>query len=137
VHGSHEWFEMILLVQGPPAGSFWEIVIPLLRMAMLSGSFLLLAVFGVRLITGQTRSRQSYYLISMLLVIWLAGLGILFLYSESTKFSITAADVFTRYSLAIPGAVLTGWGLIKQRQNFIKQGMHDFGQDVLLAAFAF
>ena len=137
VHGSHEWFEMILLVQGPQAGSFWEIMIPLLRMAMLSGSFVLLAVFGVRLITGQTRSRQSYYLIGMLLVVWLVGLGILFVYSESAGFNVTAADVFTRYSLAIPGAVLTGWGLIKQRQNFIKQGMHDFGQDVLLAAFAF
>lgn len=137
VHGSHEWFEMILLVQGPPAGSIWSILIPVLRMTMLSGSFLLLAVFGIRLVTGQPRSRQSYLLIGLLLVVWLTGLVILIWRPGLIQFRIISADVFTRYSLAIPGAILTGWGLIKQRQTFIRQGMFGFAQDVLLAAFAF
>jgi signal transduction histidine kinase len=48
-----------------------------------------------------------------------------------------AADVYTRYALAIPGAVLTVWGLLIQRRKFIKIGMPGIGRDVLLAAIAF
>jgi signal transduction histidine kinase len=48
-----------------------------------------------------------------------------------------AADVYTRYALAIPGAALTVWGLIFQRRKFIQLGMPGIGLDVLLAAIAF
>jgi signal transduction histidine kinase len=48
-----------------------------------------------------------------------------------------AADVYTRYSLAIPGAALTVWGLLLQRRNFLQMGLPDFGRDVLIAAIAF
>jgi signal transduction histidine kinase len=48
-----------------------------------------------------------------------------------------AADVYTRYSLAIPGAALTVWGLLVQRRKFFQAGMSGFGRDVSLAALAF
>ncbi len=47
-----------------------------------------------------------------------------------------AADVYSRYSLAIPGAALTVWGLLIQRRKFLDAGMRVFAFDMMLAALA-
>jgi signal transduction histidine kinase len=46
-------------------------------------------------------------------------------------------DVYTRYSLAIPGAALTAWGMILQRQKFLQAGMKGFDKDMIAGAIAF
>ena len=76
-------------------------------------------------------------MLSVITAIWVIGLlGVLI--NESTPaMRAAAADVYTRYALAIPGAVLTVWGLILQRRRFIDIGMPAIGRDVLLAAIAF
>jgi signal transduction histidine kinase len=48
-----------------------------------------------------------------------------------------AADVWTRYSLAIPAALMASAGLISQQRAFRRVGMARFGQDSLWAAVAF
>jgi signal transduction histidine kinase len=63
-------------------------------------------------------------------------LGVLINQSTSLTRAV-AADVYTRYALAIPGAALAAWGLILQRGRFIKLDMPGIGRDVLLAAIAF
>jgi signal transduction histidine kinase len=47
------------------------------------------------------------------------------------------ADVWTRYSLAIPAALLAAIGLIVQQRVFRKAGLISFGRDALWAAVAF
>jgi signal transduction histidine kinase len=76
-------------------------------------------------------------MLSTITAIWIIGLlGVLFSqYSSQTR--AVAADVYTRYALAIPGVVLTVMGLIIQRRKFIQLGMSGIGRDVLLAAVAF
>ncbi len=54
-----------------------------------------------------------------------------------TRNQLIGADVYTRYSLAIPGAILTTWGLIIQRNRFRNTELTQFGNDVILAAVAF
>jgi signal transduction histidine kinase len=57
--------------------------------------------------------------------------------STSTQSTTSALDTYIRYSLAIPGAILTAWGLFLQRRNFLNIGMFNFARDVTIAAIAF
>lgn len=137
IHGCHEWFEMFLLIREQISGPFnapW--VLPV-RLTALASSFMFLIAFGARLISGVEKRRLYFGMLSIITAIWVIGLaGVIFNPATSQSRNI-AADVYTRYALAIPGAALTVWGLIIQRRKFIQLGMSSFGLDVLLAAIAF
>ncbi len=137
IHGCHEWFEMFLLIRERISGPFNAPWILPVRLIALATSFLFLIAFGARLISGVEKRRLYIGMLSVITAIWVIGLlGVLFNPSASQSRAI-AADVYTRYALAIPGAALTVWGLIIQRRKFIQIGMSSFGLDVLLAAIAF
>ncbi len=137
IHGCHEWFEMFMIIRqqmGQPVTAAW---LSILRVIALATSFLFLIAFGVRLITGPGKPKIFLGMLLTISAIWVIGLlGILFSPSNSQD-RLIAADVYTRYSLAIPGALLTAWGLILQRQRFILVDMSAVGRDVMLAAVAF
>jgi signal transduction histidine kinase len=133
VHGSHEWFEMILLIRGHSDASW----IDWLRLFLLAISFLLLVIFGARLIAGTTNRRLYLAMILGITVLWAVGLFIVIHTHPPDGARMVAADVFTRYSLAIPGSFLTFAGLLKQRRKFYQSQMLPCGRDVALAALAF
>jgi signal transduction histidine kinase len=137
IHGSHEWFEMFILIRERISGPFTAAWVLPVRMIALAASFLFLIAFGARLIAGPGKRKLYIGMLSTITAIWVIGLlGVLV--NESTSQTRTiAADVYTRYALAIPGAALTVWGLIIQRRKFIRAGMSSFGHDVILAAIAF
>lgn len=137
VHGGHEWFEMFLLYHPNVCASSLNNFICSLRLFLLALSFLLLVMFGARLIAGPERRHLFMAMLGCVLLVWLVGLAWLVRSQPSFAESILAADVYTRYSLAIPGAALTAWGLVLQRQKFIQAGMQSFGLDVVVAALAF
>lgn len=137
VHGSHEWFEMFLLMNGgtnPATTPYW---ISLIRLTLLTVSFLLLLTFGVRLITGPGRSKAKLLMMLVVVGLWLTGLVWVISSPDVDKVKIIAADVYTRYSLAIPGAILSAGGLLLQGRQFMKMGLPKFGRDVAFAAIAF
>ncbi len=133
VHGFHEWFEMMLLIHGQSDSE----IITWLRLFLLAASFFMLVAFGARLIVGSANRRLFLGMILSIATLWLIGLLLVFLIHPEDGKQLIAADVYTRYSLAIPGAVLTVWGLVVQRRKFVLAGMHTFGRDVSLAAVAF
>jgi signal transduction histidine kinase len=133
VHGFHEWFEMMLLIHGH-SDSY---LIDWLRLFLLAASFFMLVTFGARLIVGSANRRLLLGMILSIAALWLMGLMLVFLAHPEDGQQMIAADVYTRYSLAIPGAVLTVWGLLVQRRKFVQAGMHTFGRDVSLAAAGF
>jgi signal transduction histidine kinase len=137
VHGSHEWFEMFLLIYPEFAKNPTHSWIVPLRIILLASSFMMLIAFGARLIAGP--ARRQMYLGIILAIIFVWGLGLIWvLFTQPPgNMQAVAADVYTRYSLAIPGAALTVWGLLIQRRNFIQLGMPAFGRDMLFAAIAF
>ena len=137
IHGSHEWFEMFLIIQNRISGPFTAPWVLPIRLIALATSFLFLIAFGARLIAGPGKHKLYIGMLSTITAIWVIGLlGVIF--NESTsQIRTIAADVYTRYALAIPGALLTVWGLIIQRRKFIQAGMSSFGRDVILAAIAF
>jgi len=137
IHGCHEWFEMFLIIHDRISGPFTAFWVLPVRLIALATSFLFLIAFGARLITGVEKRRLYFGMLSTITAIWVIGLlGVIFNQSTSQTRAI-AADVYTRYALAIPGAALTVWGLLLQRRRFIHIGMPSIARDVLLAAVAF
>ena len=79
IHGTHEWFEMFLLINArtnpdyqPPAQ------VDILRLIMLTASFMFLFAFGARLIIGETRQSTFWLVMLASLIIWLIGLAWVF-----------------------------------------------------------
>ena len=133
VHGSHEWFEMFLIIHGH-SDAPW---IDWLRIFLLATSFLFLLAFGARLISGSANRRLFLRLIASIILLWLIGLFLTNLTLPAGSARAVAADVLTRYTLAIPACILTVIGLIKQRGQFFQAAMLPCGRDVTLAAIAF
>jgi hypothetical protein len=137
IHGSHEWFEMFLLINAgmnpdyqPPNQ------VDILRLIMLTASFMFLVAFGAKLIMGNTQRRTFWLVMLASVIIWLIGLAWVFSTQSEEIRRMISADVYTRYSLAIPGAALTAWGLLIQRRRFIQAGMYSIGRDVALESSA-
>ena len=137
IHGSHEWFEMFLIIREQISGPVTAAWILPVRLIALATSFLFLIAFGARLVSGVEKRRLYIGMLSTITAIWVIGLLGVVLNPSTSQTRVIAADVYTRYVLAIPGAALTVWGLILQRRKFIQLGMSGFGRDVILAAFAF
>ena len=137
IHGSHEWFEMFLLIHGHSISDPGHWYISPVRLCLLASSFMLLLAFGATLIAGPTKPSLRWNMMLTVLAIWLVGLAWVAITQTVSEKRVVAMDVYTRYALAIPGAVLTTWGLIIQRKKFIQAGLKIYGRDVALAAVAF
>jgi len=134
VHAIHEWIEMFnQMGHIPQMGN----LVSAISLAILAFSFISLAAFGSFLLAYSEISRRLILLIPIgLEAIWVFGLfhyrG---LYSGEQLWDI--ADTWTRFTLAIPSALLTSIGLIAQQRAFRRSGLIRFGRDVLWAAIAF
>ena len=134
VHGSHEWVEMFQGLDLLPG----QIAEPLawqgLRIAVLAISFLALAGFGISLLMNTERAHKRMWIPVLLMALFWAGVLLLLrvLYTDFWG----VADVWTRYSLAVPGALLAAAALISLRGTFREAGMARFGRDSLFAALA-
>lgn len=133
VHAIHEWIEMFDLM-----GHFHAQ--PVYRAAslfFLAFSFISLAAFGSFLLAKTEVSRRLLMLIPIgLEAIWVFGF-----YSFRGQYTDVmiwdVADVWTRYTLAIPASLLTSIGLVAQQRAFRRSGLIRFGRDALWAAVAF
>ena len=136
IHGGHEWLEMFVLIHPHVESTFIYRYIDIGRIILLAVSFLFLISFGARLIAGPNRIKLSWQMLGAITCIWVVGL-LWLSWAEPAESRMVAIDGYTRYSLAIPGAALTAWGLILQRQKFQQAGMRGYGRDVVAAAIAF
>jgi len=136
LHGVHEWVEMIEKLDALPgqetAPLFWST----LRILMLAISFLLLSAFGTSLLSTNDRMRRFSWLVPIgQAIIW--GVGLLIMKDRYASDIWNVADVWSRYTLAIPAGMLACAGLIVLQRAFRRAGMERFGQDSLWAAIAF
>jgi signal transduction histidine kinase len=137
-HGIHEWLEMFhaahLLPLQSAAGLGWSALV----LALLAFSFLSLAAFGASLLSSSARFRRYSMLVPVCLVaIWGVGVFTLQAYYGGASDVWDMADVWTRYSLAMPAALLAAAGLVAQQRTFRRAGLRSFGRDSLWAAVAF
>jgi signal transduction histidine kinase len=136
VHAGHEWMEMYVLM-GHPATPLEMSIMSALQLASLAFSFISLAAFGSFLLAENEVTRRLILLIPIgLQAVWVFGLyHFRGEYVGQTLWDV--ADVWTRYTLAIPSAILTAVGLIVQQRAFRRSGLIRFGQDALWAAITF
>jgi hypothetical protein len=136
VHGIHEWLEAgerlrLFESWGDPLA--WQG----LRLATLAFSFLSLAAFGGSLL-ARTEQWRRLGLLAPLAQAAIWGLGIFAMRSiYSVEQLWLVAEVWSRYILAIPAALLACIGLIVQQRVFRQAGLIGFGRDSLWAAVAF
>ncbi len=138
IHGAHEWVEMLEILEILPGQSAAPLFWTSSRIALLALSFIALAAFGASLLSPNSRIRRISLLVPLLLAaIW--GFGILAMRSEYpiSQELWNAADVWTRYSIALPGALIATAGLVSLQRVFRRAGMARFGRDALWAAVAF
>lgn len=138
IHGFHEWVEMFQLLDLLPFQTENNLLWSAIRICLLAISFLALATYGSLTLASKQKAWRLAMIGPVILVaVW--GIGILDLRGTyglgSTMWEV--ADVWTRYAIAIPGAILTSGGLIFQQRIFRKAGMSQFGRDSMWAAIAF
>ncbi|HZD11846.1 MAG TPA: GAF domain-containing sensor histidine kinase [Candidatus Binatia bacterium] len=145
LHGLHEWAEMFgrlgAVVPTAPAIA-QSVAFSAARLGVLFLSFLMLIIFGVRLIhfSGKGRGNEQTFVwltAGTLIVIWVVSV---FATQSYYRFCLadclSAIDVLTRYILAIPGALLAAWAMVLEQRAFRERGMAAFGRDLQWAAVA-
>jgi len=138
LHGLHEWIEMFQILRLLPVQEEMHLIWERVRVAILAFSFLSLAAFGSSLLTRDKQTQRLSLMVPLLLAaVW--GFGLLILRDRYTLPSELwdVADVWSRYSLAIPSALFASAGLVAQQRAFRRAGLARFGQDSLWAAVAF
>lgn len=137
IHGLYEWLEM--------AGRIWpyfnlDLDVPFflgIRLGVLSFSFLFLSGFGsYLLLRGEFDRRFALLIPFALTLIWAYGLmrlHALFALEELEE----VANVWTRYSLALPGSLVAALGLLRQQREFRRSGLVKSGANAFGAAVAF
>ncbi|MBI3151038.1 MAG: sensor histidine kinase [Chloroflexi bacterium] len=135
VHAAHEWLEMFKVM-----GHFNEqasAIFPMVALSILAFSFLSLAAFGSYLVLGTESTWRASLIIPLALeAIWVYGLlAFKGIYPLNEMYVI--ADVWTRYSLAIPAGLLAAAGLVVQQRAFRRAGLVSFGRDSLWASVSF
>ena len=133
LHAIHEWIDMFALMGHIDNNSLlWAV-----KLSILAFSFISLAAFGSFLLANTEISRRLILLIPISLeTIWVFGLyKFLGEYTDLALWEVV--DVWTRYTLAIPSALLTSIGLVAQQRAFRRSGLISFGRDALWAAVAF
>jgi signal transduction histidine kinase len=138
IHGLNEWVDLFHRADLLPAQAIAEPLWIAFHLAILAFSFLSLAAFGASLLSPTPEIRRISLLLPLALVtVW--SVGLLSWRGEYTTVPElwTVADVWTRYTLAIPAALLACAGLLAQQRAFRRAGMAEFGRDTLWAAAAF
>lgn len=136
VHGLHEWVEMFDQIE-QLSGFTGPIIPQYVRLALLAVSFVSLIAFGTYLLAYTEAAQRVITLVPIgLEAIWVFGLATFRGNYPPTEIW-AVADVWTRYTLAVPGGMLAAIGLIAQQRAFRRSGLVRFGQDALWAAVAF
>jgi len=135
VHAAHEWLEMFKAMGHLDEGLL--AVASFISLTLLAFSFLSLAAFGAYLVLGSESTWRVSLIIPLALeAVWVSGL--VTFKAQYPPYEMSAiADVWTRYSLAIPAGLLAAAGLVVQQRAFRHAGLVSFGRDSLWASISF
>lgn len=138
VHGIHEWYELILL-QAEWQQISLPIALYLIRLSLLSVSFISLLAYGIQVIRPPKgfAAVDAYIgggmlLLYVAIVVFLASLN-----PEKTMVWITQADVVARYIMAVPGSMLAAYALSRQSRVADQEGRISLANSLVLATWGF
>ncbi len=138
IHGINEWLDMFQILGIIGNDTATANLYRAFLLIILAFSFLSLSGFGFSALASDAAKRRISFLGPLTLAaIW--GFGLLLVGGNYPQGETLwhVADVWTRYTLGIPSAVIASIGLIAQQRAFRRAGMAEFGRDSLVAAIAF
>ncbi len=109
LHGINEWVDMFILIPGPEGETFYSVA----RLALMPGSFFFLILFGTT-IAAQRNKRYGAALQAV--PVLLSGLWVIIVAFSGRPF--ITGDIWARYLLGLPGALLTSYALVSQLSEF-------------------
>lgn len=117
-HGTHEWLELYIILQGKYMSGYEALFIRLVEFFLIIASFILLLQFGVSLIrsfygkrAGWLKLVPIFFFIVWLLLIW-QGLPQSYNLIENAQL-LKRADGLGRHIFGLPGGFITAYGLAR------------------------
>lgn len=140
LHGLADWGNIFIPIQKAFLSSRTLYVLDSLKIGINAISFFSLFYFGTHLYM-QTKKRAGKILIIpiLLLVIWFAffiWLHPWFVNETTHDWRSVVSEIWARYLLAFPGAVISGYALFLQRKQFASFGVPSMTPILILAAFS-
>jgi signal transduction histidine kinase len=134
-HALAEWSDMGLLLNPNQAT---EETFHIIHTVLIPLSSLFLVRFGAGLILDAGPVPQWLNMLPVAIIIPMSLLlaYAIILATTSTDW-VVAADVWSRYMLYLPGCLLSGWGLLRQRQVLQQRGLKTGGTSLIGAGLAF
>jgi signal transduction histidine kinase len=138
LHGAHEWVEMAQRIALETQGRTPTWPEEAARLLLLAASFALLLCFAVQLLLPAAVSRWRVYTPAAALAALWAVASLLFAASVQAAplEAVAIGDGLARYMLAIPGAALAAWALMREQRVFRLMDLSQFGRDMVFAAAA-
>jgi diguanylate cyclase (GGDEF)-like protein len=126
LHGIHEWAEMFNIAQGPGE----SIVLGRLCLLLLPLSFSLLVTFGMKSLLKKDASIFAIYTVPTgLFILWI-------ILTATSQQHFQMGDIWARYLLGAPGAIMTGCAFLKYLPEFTHTKTH-IARNILIAAGMF
>lgn len=122
LHGLYEWGDIFIPIQVSNMGEHYFSIFDFLQHGLLAVSFWCLFQFGIELLRPGSKAWRLIRLVpSLVLIFWLIGPMILgYIFTPDIHQWHGLANALTRYLLCIPGAILSGIGLIRQTRRQIE-----------------
>lgn len=138
LHAAHEWYEMFQLFAAVRSGHTPGYVEEIVRVGILSTSFVMLLIFGLLLLGPRTPGWRRIGLpVFAILALWLLATAIVALRFQLAPLDrVYAADNLARYGIGIPAALMGARVLMAQQRTFREHDMPQFGRDLVWAAAA-
>jgi PAS domain S-box-containing protein len=126
-HGINEWIDMFILVQKLEVGLSLKVIRGFLEPL----SFIFLVWFGTKVIA---KAKKEFAWVKCLtFILPIAWVCIVVLTGDRFLYG----DIWARYLLCFPGAILTAWGLILQLPNFKDIEFSPVKNGLRISAFSF
>jgi len=138
LHGAHEWYEMGERIALETRQYAPSLPAELARLFLLVASFAMLLCFAVQLLMpAATPRRRIYAPVAVLVVLWVS---VSLVYARIVQTppleTVAIADGLARYLLAMPGAALAAWALMREQRVLRLMDLSQFGRDMVSAAAA-
>lgn len=141
IHGVAEWGQVFIPIQATYLSSEVIVVLWGVQGTLLAIAFAFLFQFGLRLLAEGLPPAYRYLPLVpwALFALWFLvfTLGAAFFSTGTADTWLDAGDVWARYLLALPGAVITCFGLSRQSQEFRRLGTARLENMLRLAVLSF
>lgn len=141
VHAIADWGHLFIPIQKDYSSPELYVLLKSIRIIINTASFVFLLQFGISLLVGMRKLPEKLsFLPGILFVLWLAQFLIynsIFGVPDHELLWVRISDIWSRYLFALPGALLTGYGILIQKEEFIALGHDKFINVLNLASVSF